>query len=893
MPDADEVVERSAAPGEVRTALARLTALHPELPERMTADPDGTFTRSVVAVVAASRSLTRLLTAEPAALDVLSDLAHRPPIDAASADLVARWKRFELLRLAARDLVGLDGFEVTGAALARMAQDVLEAAMSLGGPSEGLAIVAMGKAGGEELNYASDVDVVLVGARADDDTERAARAVLAIARRCFRIDPALRPEGRQGPLTRTLDGYAAHWAGRAEAWEFQALLKARPVAGDPALRLAFTEAVDEHLWNRPFTADDLRAVRAMKTRTEVLATRASTRRRELKRSPGGIRDVEFAVQLLQMVHGRHDPAIRSRATLDALGGLAARGYVDVDDGDRLADSYRLLRRVEHALQLVEEQPVHALPGDAAARRRLARVLRYQSTPERSADQHLEDDLTECRATVRSIHERLWFRPLLEAFAGADAPLRPEAAAARLAAFGFTDAERTRQAVLELTRGLTRSSRLMQQLLPVLLGWLSDAPDPDLGLLGLRTLASGPSRSTSLAAVFRDSPEVARRLCLVLGTSRRLGRLLERNPDLIADLGKADAFRLRRRDELVEAARGALDWRDQLDERRRTLHRLTDREGLRIGAHDVLGLASTPEVGEALTHLAEAAVVATLDGLQPQVPFAIIALGRLAGRELSYASDLDLVFVHEATDDAEAAEAARIASACNRLLHGDSPASGIYDVDLDLRPEGRNGPLSRTLPAWEVYLGRWARTWERQALARSRPVAGDPDLTARFMAVVEDFAWQGLTADERREIRRMKARIEQKRIPAREDPTFHLKAGRGALADIEWTVQMLQLAHGVPEPSTVRAAETLRDRGLLTPQDAEILLDAYRFCERARNRWFLVKGQRADSLPSGRPLEVLARSLDTTATRLRDDYRRVTRRSRRVVEQIFYERALGR
>jgi glutamate-ammonia-ligase adenylyltransferase len=886
---ADEVVERSAAPTEVRTALARLTALHPDLPDRMAADPDGTFTRALVAVAGASRSLTRLLTADAAALDVIADLAHRPPCTPANPDELVRWKRLELLRLAARDLVGLDGFEVTGSALARMATDVLQASIDLARPPSGLAIVAMGKTGGDELNYASDVDIMVVGERSDDETERAARNVLAIARRCFRVDPALRPEGRDGPLVRTIDGYATHWAERAEAWEFQALLKARAVAGDAELRRAFDRTAAEHLWSRPFSADDLRAVRAMKARTEAVATRARTGHRELKRTPGGIRDVEFAVQLLQLVHGRHDPALRSRATLDALGALAAAGYIDADDGDLLADSFELLRRVENALQLVEEQPVHALPDDPAARRRLARVLRYRATPERSADQQLDDDLAECRSTVRSIHERLWFRPLLEAFAGADAPLRPEAAADRLAAFGFTDAERTRQAVRELTRGLTRSSRLMQQLLPVLLGWLSDAPDPDLGLLGLRTLASGPARSNALAGVFRDSPEVARRLCLVLGTSRHLGRLLEHNPDLIADLGAADAFRLRRRDELVQAARGALDWRDDVADRRTTLHRLTDREGLRIGAHDVLGLASTPEVGHALTHLAEAAVVAALDGLRPGVPFAVIALGRLAGGELSYASDLDLVFVHEASGPDEAAEADRVASGFNRLLNGDTPAGMIYDVDLDLRPEGRNGPLSRTLPAWEVYLGRWAQTWERQALARCRAVAGDPDLSARFLTLVDGFVWHGLTAEDRRSIRRMKARIERARLPARDDPEFHLKLGRGALADVEWTVQMLQLAHDVRQPSTVRAIAELHDRRFLAADDAEVLLDAYRFCEEARNRWFLVRGQRSDSLPGGRSLEVLARSLGTTGPALRDHYRRVTRRSRRVVERLFYDR----
>ncbi len=887
-----DLVERSAEPERVRHALERLDRAHPGLVDRLEASPR--LTAALVAVLGASRSLGRLLEVDAAALDQLERLEERaaPPVAPDEPDLLVGWKRRELLRIAARDLLALDDVERTTAALAELATEVLAGAHEVAvrplGADHQLVVVGMGKLGGGELNYASDVDVVLVGLGDPVALARAGRTLVEVAGRAFRVDVDLRPEGRDGPLVRSLESYQAYWQRWADPWERQALLKARPVAGPAELGAAWAAAADEALWADPFGADELRAVRAMKVRAEQEARRRGLAASDVKRGPGGIRDIEFAVQLLQLVHGRVDPELRRRSTLGALSALADGGYVAHDDADDLAGSYRFLRRVEHAAQLEDERQTHQVPADRDDRRRLARVLGFRGTREAGPTEAFDRELADRRRRVRATHERLWFRPLLAALAGAG-PLSPDAAAARLTAFGFTDVDRTRQAVAELTRGLTRSSRMMQQVLPLLLGWLSDAPDPDLGLLGLRRLASGEARSRALATAFRDAPEVAQHLAVVLGTSRRLGDVLVANPDLIERLPDPERLRTLAGPALLTSATASLAWRSSPDERQRALQRWQQRHLLGVAARDVLGHATVEVVGADLSRLAETVLEAALRSVDPQVPLAVVAVGRLGGGELGYASDLDVAFVHRGTTDADAAEAQRAAGATLRLVGGDTPAERIWPVDADLRPEGRSGPLSRSLEGWARYLERWASTWERQAYLRARPVAGDLALGEELVAGIDAARHaRPLTPSEEREVRRMKARMEQERIAPGEDPDFHLKLGRGSLSDIEFTVQLLQLRHGIDGAATMGALDALVAAGHLPDGEGQALREAYQFCERTRNRTHLVVGS-GDALPT-RPEQItpLARSLGLTPAGLREEYRRVTRRARRVVERRFYD-----
>ena len=473
----NEAIEQSATPAPARAALTRILETAPELADDLEISERR---EAIVAVVCASRSLSSAIVADPSMLDALrSDLGPEADIatyrrsaaqDVGGGDGAAlrRWKRRAYLRIAARDLGGHADLPAVARELAALAEVSLEVALGIVAPREPFAVIGMGKLGGAELNYASDVDVVFVHAGDLQEAERVARNLLSVMSApttdgiVFRTDADLRPEGRAGAMSRTVDSYEAWYERWARPWEFQALIKARPVAGDGALGAGFMEMSRRFVWPDAIDPEAVREARTMKARAEADLEKKGLADRELKRGRGGIRDIEFAVQLLQRVHGCHDDSIRSPTTLEALDQLVAGGYVERDDALRLHDAYVFLRTVEHRLQLWEEHQTHTLPQDRDALVRLARVTGFRDGPRASALERFEESHRSHQAAVRSIHERLFFAPILDTLAGAGA-LDPDAAEQRLAAFGFADARHTRAALRELTRGLTRRSRLMQQL----------------------------------------------------------------------------------------------------------------------------------------------------------------------------------------------------------------------------------------------------------------------------------------------------------------------------------------------------------------------------------------------------------------------------------------------
>ncbi len=913
LPVVAQAIDRSADPARARAELARLAEAQPALGAAVAAD--ARVRDAVVAVVCASRSLTRALAADGTLVEPLLADAYGTEQDtegfhaswarheAHDADGLRRWKRREYFRIAARDLTGLADLPTVGRELAALAEVCLGAALQIADPAVPVAVIAMGKLGGRELNYASDVDVLFVHSGDPAAAEHAARRVLAVmaepspAGIVFRTDADLRPEGRAGALSRTVASYVAWWERWAQTWEKQALIKARLVAGDAVLGHELLTAAEPVVWPEVLGPDAVREVRAMKARAESETARRGLAERELKRGRGGIRDIEFAVQLLQLVHGRHDRSIRSATTLDALTQLVAAGYVNGRDAEPLAAAYRFLRTVEHRLQLWDEQQTHTLPADPAARTRLARVLGYRDAPGGTAAEQLARDHRQHQHRARAVHEKLFFGPLLEALAGRPGPLPPAAAEERARAFGFVDLPATRAALDELTRGFTRTSRLLEQLLPLLLEWCSASPDPDLALLQLRRLAEGPARSASLAHTFRDAPGAAERTCRILGGSRLIGDLLHRQPEFVATLGDDAALAADKgRARLVNEALATVRWRaGDATERRSALQRFKRRELLRIGARDLLGLADVVHTGHELSSLAEACLEAALAVLEPRIPMAVMAMGRFGGVDLSYASDLDVLFVYDGVGAADFAEAERVAEAVLREVGG----PGLFAIDANLRPEGRHGALTRSLDGYREYWERWSLPWERQALLKLRPAAGDVDLALRLCAQAAPFVYRDpLPEADVLEIRRMKARIERERIAPGEDPEFHLKLGRGSLSDIEFTVQLLQLRHGrahpsIRRPETTVALEALAAVGLVAEDDRAVLHEAYDFCSAARNARFLVTGSTRESLPSDPwDAERTARLLGYVhrpQAGLRDDYRRLTRRARAVVERLFYGR----
>ena len=927
VPGADTLLADLRRGPDPEQALSRLGAIlgaDPALGPEALADPD--LGAALVALAGASPALSRIAALRPAKLragcagDSCSaplDLAgDRPTQIAALRDVVAD----RLLGIAALDLTGRLTMPEVGHALSEVADAAAVAALDLAATDSRIpfAVMAMGKWGGNELNYASDIDVLFVYAvPPDTDADSAAHGARQTAEGFlealgaplghgvpYRVDAGLRPEGAAGPLARTVDSYRAYWERWAQTWELQALIKARFVAGDAALGAAFNAASIPFVYPETLGADAVHEVRSLKSRAEDQAARRGTI--EIKRGVGGIRDAEFAVQLLQLVHGRSDPGLRSANTLEALAALGEAGYVRPDDAETLHHAYRWLRDVEHRLQLVELRQTHELPESPAERDHIARSMGFRDDPDATALERFESQLVECRAAIRTIHERLFYRPLLESFAASPAVrLTPDGAARQLAALGFLDREGARTAFADLTAGLSRRSRLMQQLLPLMLDWLSEAPDPDLGLAQLRLLVTSTPDNAELIAAMRDNPVAAERLCTLLGTSRLLGRLIDRIPAAMAGLG--DDTRLARfpsaSDLRAEASRRIVVH----EEPRRaaaSLGRFLDTHLLTVASQDLAGLTDETGVGHRLADAADAAVHAALEAAHAAAvaegeappPLAVLALGKWGGRELSYASDLDGLVVFDAAEGDEAAAAFRVVETTLAILARGAGGSGLV-LDLDLRPEGRAGPPARSLASYRAYWERWAETWETQALLRARPAAGDPALGAALAGqAAAHIRGTPFGPEEERRVREMKVRIEQERIPSQEDPGYHMKLGRGGMADVEWVVQLLQLRHGAAEPGTLLpgtrpALRALAGADLIAREDARILDSSYRFCARVRNRLFLQAGRTRDSLPTD-PAEVtrLARSLGYThhpRTALREEYRRVTRRARRVFERIFF------
>ena len=849
-------------------------------------------------------------------------------LGAAYRDLIAELAAADLATVVEPDLQVLS-FEQVGAALAELAVGVLHAALAVAvtevaGPDglpPRLAVIGMGKCGGAELNYVSDVDVIFVGGAEDElsAATKLASATMRVAATCFDVDAALRPEGKAGALVRTLEGHLSYYRRWAKTWEFQALLKARAVAGDTELGDRYVAAVAPLVWTAADREHFVPEVQAMRRRVAAHIP-AELVDRELKLGHGGLRDVEFAVQLLQLVHGRTDESLRVGSTVKALAALSAGGYVGRDDAANLAASYRFLRLLEHRLQLQKLRRTHLLPADddTAALRWLARAAGIRPDGRRDAVGMLRAEYTRQSHRARRLHQKLFYRPLLEAVARVPTEayrLSESSAKARLAALGYASPQGALGHLRALTDGVSRRAAIQSALLPVLLEFLADTPDPDGGLAAYRRVSEALDETPWYLRLLRDEGAVAQRLMTLLGTSRMVTDLLVRAPETLQLL--VDPNEMAKRDpvEVATSLRSTANRHRDPEAAVMAARALRRRELLRIACADLLGLLHVDAVCAALSSVWTATLAAALDAAlraetqrrqaQP-ARIAVIGMGRLGGAELGYNSDADVLFVCEPSPDGKSGQdaetdavrfASSVAESVRKLLGSPSQDPPLV-VDTGLRPEGRSGPLVRTLGSYRIYYAQWAQTWEAQALLRATPVAGDVKLGERFIAEIDPVRYPagGLTARQATEIRRLKARVDSERLPRGADPATHTKLGRGGLADVEWTVQLLQLQHAhevaaLRTQSTTAALQVAADAGLLTMSDVEALLAAWRLATRTRNALTLVKGKLTDQLPSsGRELLAVARVLAGSSRadpgEVVDEYRRTTRRARAVVERSF-------
>jgi glutamate-ammonia-ligase adenylyltransferase len=923
-------------------ALADFLTRHPEhaaLVSAQRADvfepvPDGVW----------RETLLRSVGADPE--DHAAPVASMTGKDAAKALRVAY--RAAVTDIALRDVCALDPSESLSAVAAELADvaaaaldgalavaraELVEAHPDLDPRAIRLAIIGMGKCGARELNYISDVDVIWVHDVAADVPdvvhEQAATLAGELARTTCRVimspgpepalwevDSNLRPEGKDGALSRTVDSHVTYLNRWAHDWEFQALLKARAIAGDEELGRAYEDAVRPLVWSssqRPGFVEGVQRMRARVT-ANIAPEQVAW---QLKLGPGGLRDVEFTVQLLQLVHGRVEPRLQVRGTLESLHELGETAYISRVDADTFSTDYRFLRAMEHRIQLVRMRRTHLVPESEAEQRVLARGMAAGTDLSQYGAEGLIKKWRSVKASVRGLHQKLFFRPLLATAArlGDDeVRLSSDAAQARMAALGYASPRQAMAHIEALTAGVSRSAALQRQLLPVLLGWMADSVDPDAALLGFRRLAESLGGSPWFLAMLRDSPAGAERLCHVLGTSRMVSDLLEVSPESTAWLGNDTELKPPTWEKLWHEIASKLDRHVADPDGGMRLVRLARRrEQLRTALADGSGLLDVFDVGSSLSDVDRATVIGALRVAENQdyaehgklTRLLVVSMGRQGGREIGYGSDADVLFVHQPLPGAEAVDAQkqaeRLAHSVGSLLMAPLKpalmAERRLELDADLRPEGKQGPLVRTLDSYREYYERWAEVWERQALLRALPMAGHPELATAFLEVIDPIRYErGLTATELMNIRRIKARVEGERLPRGADPKRHLKLGPGGLSDVEWLVQTMQLQHAGRHPQlqvtgTVPALRQLAELGFVAQDDAQGLEDAWVLATDLRAAVVACTGRAANGLPENRmELRAIAswtQRHEDDPSELEEEWMRTARHARNIFERLFY------
>ncbi|MGO1538275.1 MAG: bifunctional [glutamine synthetase] adenylyltransferase/[glutamine synthetase]-adenylyl-L-tyrosine phosphorylase [Leucobacter sp.] len=851
-------------------------------------------------------------------------------------ELLAEIMLFDLLH--GRDGDPTDQLEEVALSLASVATAALEGALAVAratlaagesGPEVPaeyfsmmqFSVLALGKCGAQELNVVSDVDVIFIAETRDAesfDVDKLLRISTRLASEMMRVihDPALepplwevdanlRPEGRQGALVRTLGSMMHYYERWAKAWEFQALLKARAAAGDLELGQKFIDATRPMVWSSRSREGFVGSVQRMRQRvTEYIAD--DDVEVEIKLGPGGLRDIEFSVQLLQLVHGQHDERLHLSATLPALRALVDGGYVARSDGERLASDYRRLRVLEHRLQLRYLRRTAIMPRDEENLRVVARASQLAPTAK-----ELLRLWEAVKREVRELHLKIFYAPLLSAVAALPEEglvLGSEEARARLSTIGFRDPDGAMRHLAALTQGTSRRARIQRNLMPVMLQWFAEGTDPDYGLLAFRRVSEANRQTPWYLRLLRDGTEAADRLTRVLSNSRFAAELLESIPEAVAWLERDQSLKPMNLEALREEMRALASRRATVSEVAVSLRAVHRREMLRLAMGRIVGVVSDGEVASGL----DSAHTALLEGLllslmrdeaqrengRPDIEIALIGMGRFGGQEMGFASDIDLIAVFRAPNGMRNDEALRCASrVVTELRRLVSDPKFSVDLDFDLRPEGKRGPLVRSLEAYRAYYTRWSLTWEAQALLRARVVAGSASLGADFIRLADEIRYPAsFSENDVREVRRTKARVESERLPRGADPRRHLKLGPGGISDVEWLVQLLQLRDGAAHTelqsvSTLAALREATELGLIDEEGQETLEEAWRVASQIRSAVKLWSGRGTDVLPVAREdLEGIAGVLDLPSGRtaeLEERWFTASRRARGVFESYFY------
>lgn len=872
--------------------------------------------------LAGSRTLTREKPLATYLREATAATRRASPSDAEGLQRrLRRYKYRELLRLMVRDAALDAPTPELGREQSALAEACIRAALAwaerslterYGTPeSPGFSILGLGKLGGEDLNFSSDVDLIYLY-RADGHTSggsagslsnvqfytRLAESVTQALSRatvdgfCYRVDLNLRPQGRAGAMVTSLPSALAYYESFGRTWERAALLKARCVAGDEALADELLTGLGPFLWPR---STDLAAVDSLRELKARIDLRGKASVDDVKLGPGGIREVEFFVNALQLLQGGKDATLRERVTTRALRKLERAGFVSGPDADALEEAYLFLRWVENRLQMLDERQTHALPQDERKRRRLATSLGFDGWESFHAElSRHRGFVQESFATLlgQTARDEMPDEPLL--WLAFDPELPPEEREAALVKRGFENPER---ALIELER----LSRISQSPFAQggsgvqavrLLSELAQTPDPDQALRLFSDFLARLNQPEGYLKLLTTLPRASRRLFNLFGQSEFLSRIFLRHPELLDALVQQLDEPVKPPERLREELAERLSHHTDPEARHAELPRFKNEELLRIGLNDIGGDLPVPDVARQLTAVADAVLgecLSLAEGEQRErygeplshgqrEDLVVIAMGKLGGRELGYNSDLDLIFVYTGEGGAETTGGSRgalthheyfakVAQRLLTLLTLQVREGHLYKIDARLRPSGNQGALVVSLDAFRRHHRERARLWERQALVKARPAAGDATRFRFFQdEVLTPLIYERpLPQDAAAEIDGLRTRMERELAHETADQ-LNPKTGHGGLVDVEFAVQYLQLLHGGEHPRvrgthTLTAIDALLAEGLLGPEDAEALRSGYLFLRRVENRLRLLHGHSLARMPAhGKTLAQLARRL---------------------------------
>jgi glutamate-ammonia-ligase adenylyltransferase len=859
-----------------------------------------------------------------------------------------RFKYRQLLRIGCRDILGDADLTVTTEELSRVADACLGAAgrfaeeklrhlygipIGADGAPTGLAVIGMGKLGGDELNYSSDIDVIFVygedgrttggsAGRVDngDFFADAARMIVDALEsvtdegHAFRVDLRLRPEGRMGALILSLDAYRAYVADRAELWERQALIKARVCAGDPAVGARFLELVRPFVFRPGLDQAIVGAIRGMKRAIDRSLLAKGSQRTNVKLGIGGIREVEFLVQALQLLYAGDDPWLRERNTLRAIFRLTERGYLSPALGRFLGDALVHLRTVEHRLQILHELQTHTLPEEPVAQGLLARRMGVPGSP-RAAGRQFR---VRHRRVTRGVHAA--FREFFAAPpAAARRPLRIPSYTA-LKATGFADPDRARQNLRLVLEGRplipypAAAGRALRAMFPVLLDALWQSPDPDEALNQFERFVAAAGPRTAYLELLAAQPELLGNLVRLCARGELVTQLLVTQPELLGALASPATFAAPKRKPGFRRELAAVFATPGRAERRDRLRRLKQAEELGITWRMLLGVTDAEGFSREMTALADATLAVgwlmaleetaathgvPRDAAGGMIPAAIIGIGKFGGRELTTGSDLDLFVVYGLagmTDGRSPVEAHvfydHAVESLASILGDITSAGVVFPVDLRLRPGSKGSGFATSKAAVAQYYREWADPWERQTLTRARLVGGDPRLGRVVRRELQALVYgaRALPPD-LKEMRALRDRMEKEL--GKENPgRLHVKFGRGGLVDVEFITQALQMLHGAGRPAlrranTILALAAITDARLLPREDGVALAEHYRFLRRVSAGLRLFGARPADTLEPAGPIPGrLAKSLDYPSRKeFLQDYRRRTAWVRALYERV--------